>query len=325
MEKFDVVIIGAGPAGLSATKILGDGRKRVLLIERNPKIGPKICAGGLIFKDFELGIPTSLIERAFYSIKIHCSNKTSEVKRGKPLIATIDRERLGQWMANEIKKDVKIRLNSEVIGIKNNSLVLKDGQEIGFDYLIGADGSLSLVRRHLNLPTGKVFLAMQYVLPKVFSDLEVFFNKDLFGSGYAWIFPYRNYTSIGCGADLKSQKSKNLFANFQQWLRKKKIDFRQAKLQTLPINFDYQGFNFGNKFLVGDAGGFASGLTGEGIYFAIVSGQEIARKILDLNYNLSNLRKILKIKKYQKTLGRFLMFKVLRSKILTRYSFRRFF
>ncbi len=324
MEKFDAVIVGAGPAGLSAAKILGEGRKRVLLIEKNPKIGPKICAGGLTFKDFELEIPASLIERAFYSIKIHCFNKISEVKKERPLIATIDREGLGQWMASEIKKDVEVRLNSDVIGIRNNFVVLKDNQEIGFDYLIGADGSLSLVRKHLNLPTGKIFLAMQYVVPEVFSDLEVFFNKDLFGSGYAWIFPYRNYTSIGCGADLKSQESKNLFANFQQWLKEKKIDFSQAKLQTFPINFDYQGFNFGNKFLVGDAGGFASGLTGEGIYFAIVSGQEIARKILDLNYNLSNLRKILKIKRYQETLGRFLMFKVLRSKILTRYFLKRF-
>ena len=214
---------------------------------------------------------------------------------------------------------------SEVIGIKNNSLVLKDGQEIGFDYLVGADGSLSLVRRHLNLPTGKVFLAMQYVVPKVFSDLEIFFNKDLFGSGYAWIFPHKTYTSIGCGSALKFQNMGKLSTNFHRWLKKKEIDFKNTKLQAFSVNFDYQGFNFGNKFLVGDAGGFASGLTGEGIYFAIVSGQEIARKILDLNYNLSNLRKILKIKKYQEILGSFLMFKILRSKILTRYSFRRFF
>ncbi|MBU0546865.1 NAD(P)/FAD-dependent oxidoreductase [Patescibacteria group bacterium] len=326
MEKFDVIIIGAGPSGLSAAKILGEGGKKVLLLEKNPKIGPKICAGGLTFKDFEFEIPTSLTERSFHSMKIHCFNKILEVKNKKrALVTTINREGLGQWMAGEIKKNVEIRLNSEVIEIGDNSIILKDNQEIGFDYLIGADGSLSLVRKHLNLPTKKIFVAIQYVVPEIFPELEVFFDKSLFGSGYAWIFPYSNHTSIGCGADLKFKEPTSLFTNFQHWLKEKKMDFDQAELQSFPINFDYQGFNFGNKFLTGDAGGFASGLTGEGIYFAIASGQEIAKKILDSSYKLSDLKKILKIKKEQEVLGKLLMFTFLRSKILTQYSFAKYF
>ena len=42
MESYDIIIIGAGPAGLNAAKILGDAGRRVLLLEKNAEIGPKI-------------------------------------------------------------------------------------------------------------------------------------------------------------------------------------------------------------------------------------------------------------------------------------------
>jgi len=324
MEKFDVVIIGAGPAGLSAAKILGEGGKEVVVLEKKEKIGLKICAGGLTFKDFEIGIPISLAERIFQSIKVHSFGKTIEVKREKPFVATISREMLGQWQARQIKKNVEIRLNSEVAKINKSSVFLKSNQEIGFTYLIGADGSLSLARKHLNLPSKRIWLGMQYTVPEEFSNLEVFFDKNLFGLGYAWIFPHKNHTAIGCGSEMEFKNAAELSRNFHQWLKDKKIDYNKSQFQSSPINFDYQGFNFGNKFLIGDAAGFASGLTGEGIYFAIVSGQEIAKKILDPSYNLSGLKKILRIKKGQEKIGRFLMFKVLKSKILTRFLLKRF-
>ena len=45
MESFDVVIIGAGPAGLKCAETLGNSNKKVLLLEKNSKIGPKPCGG----------------------------------------------------------------------------------------------------------------------------------------------------------------------------------------------------------------------------------------------------------------------------------------
>ena len=327
MEKFDVIIIGAGPAGLSAAKILGENKKKVLLIEKNSEVGDKICAGGLTFKDFEFNIPESLAEKSFYSMKVHCFNEIWEIKKERLFVVTIDRKDLGQWMLEEVQKQesVEIRLNSEVTEVKDNSIILKDGQEIEFDYLIGSDGSMSVVRKYLKLPTQDVFVAMQYVIPKVFPDLEVFFDQDLFGLGYAWIFPHKNSTSVGCGSDTRSQKSKNIFNNFQEWLKSNNIDVGDSKLQTFPINFDYRGFIFGNKFLVGDAGGFGSGLTGEGIYFAIVSGQEAAKKILNPKHSLSKIRYILRMKKIQEKLGRLLKYNVLRNKYLTQYFFKKYF
>ena len=74
MEKFEIIIIGAGPTGLRVAKILAEAGKKVLVLEKNSVIGPKICAGGASPKVFQQGIPEDLIERKFNSIKIHFAN-----------------------------------------------------------------------------------------------------------------------------------------------------------------------------------------------------------------------------------------------------------
>ena len=70
------------------------------------------------------------------------------------------------------------------------------------------------------------------------------------------------------------------------------------------INYDYKGYEFGNKFLIGDAGGFASGLTGEGIYFAIKSGADVADKIINEECDCSNINHILKVKSFEEKILR---------------------
>ncbi|MCX6738329.1 MAG: hypothetical protein NTY11_02855 [Candidatus Parcubacteria bacterium] len=54
-------------------------------------------------------------------------------------------------------------------------------------------------------------------------------------------------------------------------------------------------------FLAGDAAGLANGVTGEGIYAAILSGKEIAYKIINPDYNLKELKKMVKVKKMQES------------------------
>lgn len=325
MEKFDVVIVGGGPAGLSAAKILSEKGKKVVVLEKNSKIGPKICAGGFTLKGFEAGIPFQLVDKKFSSLKIHFFNKIREVKGAGTIITTIDREKLGEWMLEQIKGKVEVATNSAVVMIRKNSVLLKDGGEIFYDYLIGADGSLSLVRRYLGLLTKRIWFTFQYNVPRLFEDFEVFFNPNLLNKGYFWIFPHKTYTSIGCGTEIESLKSQNLKEVFERWLEEKKIDFHQNKLLSWPINFDFRGFHFGNIFLAGDAAGFASGLTGEGIYQAILSGREVGRKILDPNYPTPQIKRLLRRKKFEEKIGKILIFRVLKNDRLTKLLFRKWF
>ena len=71
MEKYDVVIIGAGPAGLKCAEILAKNNKKVLVLEKNKNIGKKVCAGGLTMKDFELGIPDKIIQKLSSGLDRH--------------------------------------------------------------------------------------------------------------------------------------------------------------------------------------------------------------------------------------------------------------
>lgn len=285
MEKYEVVIIGAGPAGLRAAKILAGAGKRVIVLEKNPVVGPKICAGGVFPKVFQLGISEDLIERKFYSVKMHLPGKTYELKSRDYLLSTVDRENLGQWLAKEAEKaGAKILTNSLVSKIEKEKVILRTGQGFYFDYLVGADGGNSTVRKYLKLPV-KFALTFQYTLPQYFEDLEIFYDADLFGAGYAWIFPCKKWTKIGCGSDLKLQFSPSqLLKNFHLWLTKMKINEQGAKLESLLISYHYQGYQFGNVFLIGEAAGFVSGLSGSGIYSGLISGQEIAKKILNKKY-----------------------------------------
>lgn len=285
MEKFEIVIIGAGPAGLRAAKVLAQAGKKVLVLERNSVVGPKICAGGAFPKVYKEGIPEDLIERKFNLLKIHLSGKTYEIKSSRDyLLSTIDRGNLGRWMAKEAEKaGAKILTNSQVISVDRDKVRLKNNQTFYFDYLIGADGGTSLVRKYLNLPI-KFALCYQYTLPRYFENLEVFYEPDLFGVGYGWIFPHKNWTKIGCGSDLEFHNGNQLKENFHSWLKKLGINYQGAELEGHIINYNYRGYQFQNIFLIGEAAGFVSGLSGAGIYSGLISGQEIARKILDAKY-----------------------------------------
>ena len=299
MEKFDVIIVGAGPSGLKAAEVLGNAGKKVLLLEKNSKIGPKVCAGGLTRKSKEyLNIPDSLIEKSFSSIIFQTSHFRTKIDLKENYIFLISREKLGQWQLTKINsQNVIVRENCHVTKIENNFLIINDQEKVGYRYLIGADGSASIVRRYLGLPTKFYGVAIQYLIPQNnHAEIEIHFDSKKFSSWYAWIFPRSNYASIGYGHPAKNLipwgiNTLKLKRNFEIWAEKNKLSLENVALESFPINCDYRGYKFGNIFLTGDAAGLASGFTGEGIYQALVSGEEVANTILNKNFKAKLIKK----------------------------------
>jgi geranylgeranyl reductase family protein len=309
MERYDVIIIGAGPAGLKCAEILGGSELKVLLIEKNKTIGPKACAGLMTSEGIKY-LNQDVEVNQFKECTVHSIFGKTKVNLTDYPVYTIDRKKLGQWQLKKLEKMDNITVRTKTFVNKiGKDYVLSGNNKIKFKYLVGADGSSSITRRHLGLKINKlsVGIGIHYIIPtKKYKKIELFFDAKLFKTWYAWILPHNNYASIGAGCDLKILSGKKLAANFHKWLRKNDIDVSKGKYEAYSLNYDYQEIHFENKFLIGDAAGLIYKFTGEGIYPALVSGEEAAKKIMDNNYKL-RLDNILKKKRKQDFIASTLM------------------
>lgn len=293
-----VVIIGAGPGGLACATLLAQNGVRVLVLERKQRVGPKPCGGGITWSGLVRRVPRSLIERAFRQQYIHTDWQRFIISQDSPIIATISREKMGQWMLHQAEAaGVQVRTGMRLRRIEAHRVVVTTiaGETLPFDfsYLVGADGSNSLVRRYLRLPSERIGIGIHYMVPGRFQNMEWHLNTSLFANGYAWIFPLQGAASVGVYTVRGACPPSVMVQRLNQWARQRNIDCRGLRPEAGLINFDYRGWRFGRFMLVGDAAGLASGLTGEGMYPAIVSGEAAARSILDPRYHSVDLNRII--------------------------------
>ena len=300
MEKYDTIVVGAGPAGLRAARVLTEAGKNTLVVEKNKGIGKTICAGGLTLRDMEF-VPKNIVDSEFNYVILHTAKGSYDVDLGSHPVFTVDRDKLGQWMANEVEKaGAQIKTACHVSAVEGNHIVV-NGEKIGFDHLVGADGSNSIVRKSLDIPVDMTRIGIQYVSKTCRENFEVFAD-DFRDIRYGWIFPHRGFTSIGMGG--KTGKGASMRRDLDMLCDRLAIE--KTRFEAARINIDYKGFVFGNKFLAGDAAGFASGLTGEGIYQAILSGEEVSKGILNRDYRYPGIKQILRIKNRQESILRIL-------------------
>lgn len=292
MKKYHTIIVGAGPGGLSCACALAKAGQEVLVLERKDRVGPKVCAGGITSTGLGSCVDAGLVERAFAEQCIVSPWQRITISASTPIVSTVNRERLGQWMLGAaVQAGAEVRTGVQVQGIARDH-VLAGAEPLGYEYLVGADGSTSLVRRHLRLGTKRLGIGVQYVVPGEFPAMEWHMDPSLFGNGYAWIFPHKGRASIGAYAEQGPMTGRRLLDGLNHWCLDKGIIVRDLKPEAALVNCDYQGWRFGRTFLVGDAAGLASGLTGEGIYPAMVSGETVARTILDSQYDDTRLQRI---------------------------------
>jgi flavin-dependent dehydrogenase len=298
-ETTEILIIGGGPGGLACATLLAQHGIKVVLVERKAMIGPKVCAGGITWNGLLKFTPPTLIEQEFPEQHIITRWQRIVVAEHNPIIATVSRERLGQWMAEQAKEaGVTLLTNTRALSLGKNTAVLETGGnrrvKICFDHLVGADGSNSLVRRFLGLPSSAMGIGLNCMVPGRYQQMEWHLHTGRFGYGYGWIFPHAEVVSIGAYGDVNNLSAQILKKRLLHWAGNRGFSLNPDTIRAGLVNFDYRGVRFDHTWLVGDAAGLASGLTGEGIYPALISGQAVARMILDPGYAATELTGLVK-------------------------------
>ena len=303
MESVEHLIVGAGPAGLRAGQVLAEARREVLVAEKHAEIGPKTCAGGLTAKAVallrELGLPA---EAGLSRIGQVAFGARQAVVLDPDLtrVVTLSRRELGchqaRW-ARAAGADVRAGCAVRELDLAGRT-ALVGGRRLQWRHLIGADGSDSAVRRALGLPHARACFAAEYNLAGIRLDpLHVECDPALAG-GYFWIFPHRDYTSIGAVAEKHALRPAALRAYVEQRLARLGLSDHAAPFEGATLEVEFRGLHFpGDVHLAGDAAGVPSSLTAEGIYSALLTGEEVAREIMEPRYRSSRVARWLRVKR----------------------------
>ncbi len=284
---YDIVVIGAGPAGSCAAQAAARRGVGVLLIDQRQRLGiPVQCA------EF---VPQWISRHASFSsacmmqkvekMVTHLPERTPYEMKSPGYM--LDRSLFDKELAaSAVLSGAEISIGTKAVSLSPEGLVVERGSEkelIQSKVFIGADGAASTVARLVGKNPLKSIAALQYevVLSEPQNHVDVYFHKD-YERGYGWFFPKGRTTNVGIGVvSSKVSRLPHLLGNFLDVLRQsKKLQEVQIVSKTgglIPCEF-YQKNLFKNVLLVGDAAGHAHPITGAGIFHAVMGG-EIAGRV----------------------------------------------
>jgi geranylgeranyl reductase family protein len=306
--RYDVAIVGAGPAGSTAAKILSENGIRTILLDKTSFPRDKPCGGGLqmrVLHRFKYLEEHDLIDSYSTSFQIHTSTMTHHVEfhHTKPLQAMVIRKTFDQGLITLAQQNgaffqSNMLIQDMILDKEAIRLALSDGTTIESQLVLGADGIWSTIAKkigmkqectHIGVCAYAEYPIQQQTIRSLYGPeqgVHIFLQPNGI-AGYGWVFPKKEHVNIGVvefrEAINPSIKKKNLQRSFTDFLRDLK---QQGLLPTRPPTIITHGGAFptcqmkrltaDRVLLCGDAGGLTNPLTGEGIYSAMCSGEMAA-------------------------------------------------
>jgi len=310
MNEYDVVVVGAGPAGCMTAKKCAEEGLSVCMIEKDSEIGsPKRCAEGISITGFErAGLKP---DKRFVAQEIDGavlwspSGKSVEMAEREAHGYVLERKVFEKFLAKDAIKagaDSMVRTTAydllregdKISGIKAD--FLGDKIELGAKIVVGADGVESKVGKLAGMNTNMVMRdyisGFQYEMAGVdgldMNKIHLWFGNDIAPKGYLWVFPKgKDLANVGIGILATENEKKSARAHLEEFIYAHPEFFKDAS----PVEVNAGGvpvsgcmkdsFVMDNLMLVGDAAQMVNPIHGGGMSTNLYAGQIAGRIVAE--------------------------------------------
>jgi len=286
MDRFDVIVVGAGPAGSLAARSAAETGARTLLLDHRPELGHPVQCGEFVPSPAELAdlfdCP-ELIHRAFDIPAATVLRETEWMTCVSPYGhrfrfplhgATVSRRAFDKALAYRAEgAGAELRFPLGVTGVHGTEVRVAGGGTLEGTVVVGADGPLSTVGRSVHLvPERTMFRMITATVDGPLGDgIDLYFGRDA-PRGYGWAFPRAHDVNVGLGVPRvpPGQTLGSLLARFVG--RQHLGEIRERTRWWVPVGPPPASLVRENVLLCGDAANLVMATNGGGIPTAMLSG-----------------------------------------------------
>jgi geranylgeranyl reductase family protein len=291
--RFDVAIVGGGPAGARAAWRLARAGARVVLFDgSHPREKP--CGGGVTGRALDLvrdaiepaGLAAVAIDSATFEHGARRIEMPLSRTSGAPLLAVMSRR-----VFDEALLRAAVDAGTQLIPARVSHITSEPGgwtiasreESVTADWLLGADGANSFVRRRVLTAFSREDLSIAtgfYVHGCTSRTMAIAFEDE--PAGYLWSFPRPDHLAVGVCAQADRSSPAALLPLASRWIARHttagtRLEKYSWPIPSLTVAALRRERPSGPRWmLLGDAGGMVDPITREGIYFALASGDAAA-------------------------------------------------
>lgn len=288
MERFDVVVVGAGPAGSCAARAASEGGARTLIVDRRPEIGQPVQCGEFLpsvgeledllgwtgVADHGYAIPHETVERR--TTEMVCVGPSGRRFRFPLDGLTVSRRAFDQALAARAERaGAELRHPLGVVRVRGSTVHFAGGATAEAAVVIGADGPLSTVARSLGFAVDRALYRMVTATAhgRFPPEIDLYFGSVAPG-GYAWMIPKAGGANVGLGVT-ELAPGATLSGLLDRFARRQAMgELSERTRWWVPIGPPPATAVRGSALFCGDAANLVMATNGGGIPTAMISGHD---------------------------------------------------